>query len=84
VIFTAYGTLEGQGPNKGWKKDSNCRDLGFTSMTDNAATSANTTTPKSSNPAGIASPLVNMVNTSEDTSMVAVPEGTVESQGANG
>lgn len=84
MIHTAYTTLEGQGPNKSWPKDSNCRDLGFTSITDNASISPGTTRPRISNPGGIASPLSNMVNPSNDTAMEAVPEGTLESRGANG
>lgn len=84
MISTAYTTLEGQGPNKPWPKDSNCRDLGFTSMTDNASAAPGTTRPKTSNPGGIASPLVNAVNTSNDTTMEPFPEGTLESKGANG
>lgn len=65
--------------------DANCRELGYTSMTDNADTNPGTTRPKSSNPSGSASPLVNEVNVSSDTSMMDVPTaGTVESGGING
>ena len=63
--------------------DRNCRDLGMTSMTDNATTTARSI-PKTSSPGAIPAPLVNMVNTSNDTTMEPVPEGTVESMGANG
>ena len=88
MISTASGTLESNGPNKGWSKDSNCRVLGFTSMTDNAATSPS---PSSLGPGGISplkvrgESLENAINTSNDTTMAEVPmAGTVESQGANG
>lgn len=80
----AYGTLEGTGPNKLGTTSTPCRDLGYTSITDNASTSPSTTRPKASNPNNIASPLVNMVNTSSDTDVMAFPEGTLESGGANG
>jgi hypothetical protein len=63
--------------------DRNCRDLGMTSMTDNAGTTARSV-PKSSNAGAIPAPLVNAVNTSNDTTMEPFPEGTLESQGANG
>lgn len=80
----AQGTLEGTGPNKLGTTAGNCRDLGFTSMGDNASTSPPTNTPKTSNAAAIPSPLWNMVNTSNNTSPMEVPSGTVESNGANG
>ena len=83
MISTGLTTLESQGPNKPWKMDRNCRDLGMTSMTDNATTTARSI-PKTSSPGAIPAPLVNMVNTSNDTTMEPVPEGTVESMGANG
>lgn len=88
MISTALTTLESSGPNKAWPKDSNCRVLGMTSMTDNAATSPST----GGIDMGGISPLkdrtetlVNAINTSNDTTMAEVPTaGTVESQGANG
>lgn len=64
--------------------DANCRELGYTSMTDNISTSPNTNTPKSSSPGAKPSPLVNEVIETSDTQMMDVPGGTLESNGANG
>ena len=44
-------------------------------MGDNANTSPPTSIPKSSAPGNITSPLVNAVNTSNDTDPMAFPEG---------
>jgi len=53
--------------------------LGFTSITDNASTSPKTQLPKASNPKVAPSPVVNMVDTSADTTMMDFPtEGTNE------
>jgi hypothetical protein len=56
-----------------------CRELGFTSITDNASTSPKTQLPKASNPKVAPSPIVNLVDTSADTSMMEFPQGTNES-----
>jgi hypothetical protein len=62
-----------------------CRELGFTSITDNIKTSPKTQLPKVSNPKVAPSPLVNMVDSSADTSVMEVPMGgTIESGGING
>ena len=75
----AYSTLEGKGPNKLGTTSGNCRDLGFTSMTDNATTSPSTSYPKASNPGQkLGSPLVNEVIKTNDTQMIEVPSGTIE------
>lgn len=87
MISTGLTTLESSGPNKSWPKDANCRELGMTSMGDNASTS-----PRGSQlgPGGISplkvrgDSLENAINTSNDTTMAEVPGGTVESNGANG
>ena len=50
----------------------------------NASTSPPAQTPKASNPLVAPSPLVNAVNTSNDTTMTDCPDGTLESNGANG
>lgn len=50
-----------------------CRELGFTSITDNASTSPSVTLPKSSNALVKPSPLVNMVDTSNDTNLMEFP-----------
>lgn len=73
------GTVEGTGANKLGTTEGNCRDLGFTSMTDNASTSPATSYPKASNPGQIPSPLVNEVIRTNDTAMVDFPSGTIES-----
>lgn len=75
----AYGTLQGTGPNKLGTTKGNCRDLGFTSITDNASIS-----PKTQIPGMAPSPLENRVNPSSDTTMEPFPSGTVESGGING
>lgn len=84
----AYTTLEGNGPNKAWKKDSNCRDLGFTSITDNTSTSPPLRGSVASNGLNKSgdkgASLVNAVDPSADTTMEPFPEGTVESGGLNG
>ena len=84
----AYTTLESDGLNKGVRKDSNCRDLGFTSITDNASTSPSLRGSLDSNGPNKAgdkgASLVNAVDPSADTTMEAVPEGTLESGGING
>lgn len=80
----AGGTLEGTGPNKLGTVKGNCRDLGFTSITDNASISPKTSMTKASNPAQIASPLANMVDPSADSDMYPFPSGTLEGGGPNG
>jgi len=79
----AGGTLEGTGPNKLGTTSGNCRDLGMTSMGDNASTSPSTSVPKSSNVGASSAPLGNMVDTSNDTSTMSVPGGTLEGGGPN-
>lgn len=80
----AGGTLEGTGPNAKGTTRGYCRDLGFTSITDNASVSPSTNVPKGSNAAASAAPLVNMVDTSSDTEVMEVPGGTLEGGGPNG
>ena len=77
------GTLESSGANGGKIPSGYCRDLGFTSITDNASTTPSTSS-KASNPGRIPAPLVNAVDTSADTKMEPFPEGTVEGGGING
>ncbi len=81
-MIDTSGTLESNGLNK-VGGDSNCRELGYTTMSDNAATSHVSTRSKASNPNNIASPLVNAVNASNDTEVMDFPAGTIESQGIN-
>lgn len=78
------GTLEGTGPNKMGTTGGAARDLNYTSITDNASVSPSTNVPKRSNPGASAAPLVNMVDTSADTTMMDVPGGTLEGGGPNG
>ena len=80
----ASGTLEGTGPNKLGTTAGSCRELGFNGLSDSVATSPSTTRPKRSNPAGIAAPLVNMVNPSADTAPMDFPAGTFTGEGING
>ena len=57
-----------------------CRELGFTSITDNASTSPKAQVPKASNPKVAPSPLVNLVDSSSDTNVMEFPAtGTIES-----
>lgn len=83
----AKGTLEGTGPNKLGTTAGACRELNFVSMTDNISVSPGTQMLGKGGPNKMndnSSPLVNMVDTSNDTDMMDVPGGTLESQGANG
>ena len=84
MIQLANGTLEGTGPNKLGTTAGACRELGFNSMGDNASTSPGTSVPKRSNAAAIAAPLVNAVNTSNDTEPMEFPAGTFTGEGING
>lgn len=70
----SQGTLEGTGPNKGGVTAAPCRYLGMNSMGDNAAIA-----PTNRDPDQKPSPLVNAVNTSNDTQVLEVPAGgTIE------
>jgi hypothetical protein len=53
-------------------------------MTDNISTSPATSVPKASNVQASPAPLVNAVVGTNDTSMLEVGEGTLESGGING
>jgi len=81
-VISTSGTLDSNGLNK-VGGDSNCRELGYTTMTDTIGTSPGTTIPKASNPRVIGSPLVNAVQASNDTEVMDFPAGTIESQGIN-
>lgn len=84
----AGGTLESSGANGAKIPAGNCRDLGYTSITDNASTSPRLRGSLDSN--GInktgdkGASLVSAIDTSADTKIEPFPEGTVESSGANG
>ena len=56
------------------------KELGFNAMTENAST--NTVAPKGTT--GLAADLVGAIDTSADTTVESMPEGTVSSGGING
>lgn len=83
------GTLESSGANGAKIPASPCKDYGYNGLTANASASPRLRGTQASNGANPSSDkgasLVNAVDVSADTTMIAVPEGgTVESNGANG
>jgi len=83
----AGGTLEGTGPNKMGTTKGMCRDLNYNSISDNASVSPGTQHLEMGGPNKLndrSSPLVNMVDTSNDSSVMGVPGGTLEGGGPNG
>lgn len=83
MIRTAYGTLESTGPNASGETDCPCSILNYNSIGANASTHPDTSgSLASAGPNGAygttAAPLVNAVDPSNDTTMHAVPGGTLE------
>lgn len=87
MIQLANGTLEGTGPNKLGTTSGSTRDLNYNSITDNASTSPATQMLGNGGPNKLndtSSPLVNMVNGTNDTAISGVDaNGTLEGSGPN-